>query len=79
MDEAPRRPRPWAVASASAVCFIRGRLTFVAGAGQSAPGNSGAPSALVAYGDDCARAIEDSGLGLTYGPAHEHPDPTADG
>ena len=55
-----------AVPSATAVCFIRGRLTFIAGAGQSAPGNSGGPSALIAYGEDCAQAIADSGLGLTY-------------
>jgi len=55
-----------AVPKATAVCFIRGRLTFIAGAGQSAPGNSGGPSALIAYGDDCAKAIANSGLGLTY-------------
>ena len=51
---------------ATAVCFIEGRLTFVAGAGQSAPGNSGGPSALIAYGEDCARALDRSGLGITY-------------
>jgi hypothetical protein len=55
-----------AVPSASAVCFIAGRLTFIAGAGQSAPGNSGGPSALIAWGDDCAEAVSRSGLGLTY-------------
>jgi hypothetical protein len=55
-----------AVPSATAVCFIRGRLTFIAGTGQSAPGNSGGPSALLAYGQDCADAVERSGLGLTY-------------
>jgi hypothetical protein len=55
-----------AVPSATAVCFVRGRLTFIPGSGQSAPGNSGGPSALVAYGDDCAEAVERSGLGLTY-------------
>ena len=55
-----------AVPSADAVCFIRGRLTFIAGAGQSAPGNSGGPSALIAYGEDCAEAVANSGLGLTY-------------
>lgn len=55
-----------AVPKATAVCFIRGRLTFIPGAGQSAPGNSGGPSALVAYGDTCAEAIANSGLGLTY-------------
>lgn len=55
-----------AVPKATAVCFIRGRLTFIAGAGQSAPGNSGGPSALLAFGDDCAEAVANSGLGLTY-------------
>lgn len=55
-----------AVPAAEAVCFIQGRLTFIAGAGQSAPGNSGGPSALIAYGEVCAKAIEGSGLGLTY-------------
>lgn len=54
------------VPKASAVCFIRGRLTFIAGARQSAPGNSGGPSALIAYGESCARAIAGSNLGLTY-------------
>jgi hypothetical protein len=55
-----------AVPIASAVCFIEGRLTFVAGAGQSAPGNSGGPSALIAFGDDCADALERSRLGIVY-------------
>jgi len=58
-----------AVPRATAVCFVEGRLTFVPGAGQSAPGNSGGPSALIAYGKDCARAIERSGLGITYRPS----------
>ncbi len=52
--------------SASAVCFIRGRLTFIAGAGQSAPGNSGGPSALLAWGESCADAVARSGLGIVY-------------
>lgn len=55
-----------ALPKATAVCFIRGRLTFIAGAGQSAPGNSGGPSALIAYGEECAAALEQCGLGLTY-------------
>jgi len=54
-----------AVPLASAVCFVRGRLTFVAGAGQSAPGNSGGPSALIAFGDYCAGYVARSGLGYT--------------
>jgi hypothetical protein len=56
-----------AVPSASAVCFIERRLTFIAGDGRSAPGNSGGPSALIAYGAVCAEAVRQSGLGLTYG------------
>jgi hypothetical protein len=55
------------VPSATAVCFIEGRLTFISGeTGWSASGNSGAPSALIAYGDDCAYALERSRLGITY-------------
>jgi hypothetical protein len=55
-----------AAPSATAVCFIRGRLTFIPGEGQSAPGNSGGPSALLAYGEACAEAIASYGKGLTY-------------
>lgn len=56
-----------AVPRATAVCFIRRRLTFIAGDNQPAPGNSGGPSALIAYGNACAVAVCASGLGLTYG------------
>lgn len=55
-----------AASLATAVCFIEGRLTFIAGAGQSAPGNSGGPSALLAFGQECAKGIAQSGLGITY-------------
>jgi DNA N-6-adenine-methyltransferase (Dam) len=55
-----------AVPASTGVCFVEGRLTFVAGAGQSAPGNSGGPSALIAYGDDCADALNGSDLGMTW-------------
>lgn len=55
-----------AVCAAAAVCFIRGRLTFVASDGQPGTSNAGAPSALVAFGDECAQAIADSGLGMTF-------------
>jgi len=53
------------VSNATAICFVRGRITFISGAGQSAPGNSGGPSALIAYGKDNADAIRSSGLGMT--------------
>lgn len=52
------------ILEASAVCFIRGRLTFVRSDGTPGPFNSGAPSALIAYGDDCAAALARCGLGL---------------
>ena len=55
-----------ALPSASAVCFIEGRITFIAGTDQSAPGNSGGPSALIAYGKDCAIALDHSNLGLVW-------------
>lgn len=59
-----------AVPTADAVCFIDGRLTFRRPQGEPpAPGNSGGPSALIAWGDDCARALESCGLGITYAAA----------
>jgi hypothetical protein len=54
------------VRSASAVCFIAGRLTFVDVDRQPGQFNSGAPSALVAFGDGCAQAVAASGLGMTF-------------
>lgn len=56
------------VPSADAVCFIAGRLTFIPGAGQAVSGNSGGPSALIAYGAECAKAVRSCGLGPVYGP-----------
>jgi phage N-6-adenine-methyltransferase len=54
-----------AVVKATAICFIKGRITFVPGIGQKVTSNSGAPSVLVAYGDECAQAIKNSNLGMT--------------
>lgn len=54
------------VPKATAVCFIKGRITFIPWGGQSAPGNSGGPSVLIAYSDSCAKAIDGSKLGITY-------------
>lgn len=42
---------------ADAVFFIRGRLTFLDVHGNAAQANSGAPSALVAYGEENAAAF----------------------
>lgn len=53
------------VPQATAVCFVAGRLRFVPGAEQPAPGTAGAPSALIAYGLPCALALADADLGQT--------------
>lgn len=57
--------------TASVICFIAGRLNFI----PSDPGNiaadrpntnAGAPSMLVAYGDECGEAVAGCGLGMTF-------------
>jgi hypothetical protein len=52
----------WGVADA--VCFIKGRPHFHHVSGQRASFNSGAPIALVAYGAENARRLEQSDLGF---------------
>ena len=47
---------------ATAILFLRGRLTFIDGGGALASANAGAPSCLVAYGQDDAEALATSGL-----------------
>lgn len=54
------------VPTASAVCFIHGRLTFVDRDRQPGRFNGGAPSALIAWGEDCARAVAAAQLGMTF-------------
>lgn len=54
------------VGCAHAVCFIAGRLTFVDGDQQPGAFNAGAPSALVAYGQECAEHLAAAGLGMTF-------------
>lgn len=54
------------VTSASAVCFVRGRLTFVTSERLPGPFNSGAPSMLVSFGEPCADALAGCGLGLVF-------------
>jgi hypothetical protein len=54
------------VPAAHAVCFIAGRLTFVDADRQPPRANAGAPSALVAYGQECAEAIAAARLGMTF-------------
>ena len=48
--------------SATALLFLKGRLNFHFPTGQRAPANSGAPSVLIAYGEDNAIALQQSGI-----------------
>ena len=48
--------------AATAVLFMKGRVTFLDASGVKAGANSGAPSCLVAYGEADARALEASGI-----------------
>ena len=57
------------VPSASAVCFVEGRLRFVPGHREQRPGggaNAAAPSALIAFGEPCAEAVAGCGLGMVF-------------
>lgn len=55
-----------AIRQADAVCFIRGRLSFIQGMNRTQPpGRSPAPSVLMAYGPECSAALMRSGLGPT--------------
>ena len=47
---------------ASAILFLRGRLCFLDASGARAGANAGAPSVLIAYGDEDAAALAASGL-----------------
>lgn len=49
-------------AKADAVLFIAGRLHFHHVDGSRAPANSGAPSALIAYGKECAERLATCGI-----------------
>lgn len=54
------------VPCATAVTFVSGRLAFIREGAEMRSGNSGAPSALLAFGDECADAVETSKLGMTF-------------
>lgn len=47
---------------ASALLFLKGRISFLNAEGEKAPANAGAPSVLVAYGSDNAEALRGSGI-----------------
>lgn len=61
-----------AIAHAAAVCFIAGRVNFVpsdpafrsANGARHGSSNAGAPSCLLAYGEECAAAVRRCGLGI---------------
>ncbi len=69
-----RLDTPWAqsaLLAADAVCFIRGRVEFEPGPGAKVRrgdgrSRSGAPSMLIAFGEDCARALERAALGVVF-------------
>lgn len=52
--------------AASSVCFVRGRLNFVAEDGRRGVSNAGAGSALIGFGDTCGIAVAACGLGMTF-------------
>lgn len=55
------------IAKADAICFMEGRVRFVDGDGK--PGGSpGAGSMLVAWGEECVKALERGGFGLVVRP-----------
>lgn len=47
---------------ASALLFLKGRISFLNAEGKKAPANAGAPSVLVAYGAENAQALRESGI-----------------
>ena len=47
---------------ASAILFIEGRITFCHVTGEKASMNAGAPSVLIAYGDECAELLSKSNI-----------------
>ncbi|MTJ93864.1 MAG: adenine methyltransferase [Desulfovibrio sp.] len=53
---------------ADALLFLRGRLTFLGADGKPAKANGGAPSVLVAYGQEDVERLHDSGLDGRFVP-----------
>lgn len=68
-----------AIASASAVCFVTGRLSFIAGrdSDDQRGHNAAAASMVLAYGETCADALRRSKLGLTFTAEHLEGQPSA--
>jgi hypothetical protein len=55
---------------ADSICFVRGRPHFYFSDGRRAPFNSGAPIALIAYGEANTQALRRAALGIVL-PAKE--------
>ncbi|MET0601855.1 MAG: DNA N-6-adenine-methyltransferase [Baekduia sp.] len=58
--------------SAHVICFIAGRLTFVPASpdqrnNERSNFNSGAPSMLMAFGEECGEVVARAGLGMVFG------------
>ena len=53
---------PWVWDRADAVLFLKGRLTFYTKAGERAPHNGGAPSVLIAYGQNNVQSLMNCGI-----------------
>mgnify|MGYP001616450467 CR=1 FL=1 len=56
-DVANDRPEKCTSTKASAILFLKGRLSFCSPDGTPAKHNSGGPSCLVAYGDEAAERL----------------------
>lgn len=54
------------VPTLTTACFIRGRLTFVTKSRELGHYNAGAPSVLLAAGEECAAAVRGCGLGMVW-------------
>ena len=52
------------VPTATLFCLMQGRVRFVDKNGKPGSSTAGAPSALVAFGGECARAVVDADLGM---------------
>lgn len=58
---------------ASSILFMQGRITFYTVEGKKGHFNGGAPSVLVAYGDNNSQAIAESGIKGTHLPVNTMP------
>lgn len=67
-----------AMRRADLVCMVSGRLRFIDGRTGLPPDNAAAPSMLLAYGAENARAVRESGLGLALAAERDYDGRAAD-